>query len=508
MNDRLTESILQPESFRHYVDRFNADDEEHYANAHPNAVAWDFLSRNIPLFACPDPVLERTYYFRWWTYRKHLKQTREGWVVTEFLPEVPWAGVHNTICCPAGHHFYEGRWLRDPRYLADYARFWFRSGNPRLYSFWVADAILAWARVTGDTELAVDLLPDLVANWDAWSRSHRPEVDGLFRQIADRDGMELSISGDGYRPTINSYQYGDAKAIAEIARLAGIPNTAERFETEARRLKDLVQNQLWDPDALFFKTMSESGLAPVRELAGYIPWCFNLPEAGYERAWSQLTDPKGFAAPFGPTFAEQRHPEFQLNYSGHECQWNGPSWPFATAQTLTALANLLNNDEQDVIGKAEYFETLKRYAHCHARTREDGTVVPWIDENLHPYSGDWIARTCLKTCNNGTWSDEKGGVERGKDYNHSTFNDLIITGLVGLRPGPGDSLMVNPLLPSDAWEWFCLDRVRYRGHDLTIMWDHDGSRFNRGAGFHLYVNGELAARFPHLQCLEIQWPSA
>jgi hypothetical protein len=498
--------VLQPEAFRHYVDRFNADDEEHYANAFPNAEAWDFLSENIPLFACPDPDMERTYYFRWWTYRKHLKKTPEGWVVTEFLPDVPWAGRHNTISCPAGHHFYEGRWLRDSRYLADYARFWFREGNPRLYSFWVADAVWAWARVTGEEGLAVELLPDLVANWEAWERSHRPDPEGLFRQIADRDGMEMSLSGDGFRPTINSYQYGDARAVAAIARTAGEPEIAARFDREAERLKQLVQEKLWDPGARFFRTMSRqegNPLVPVRELAGYVPWYFNLPDAGYEEAWRELTDPEGFAAPFGPTFAERRHPRFQLNYRGHECQWNGPSWPFATSQTLTALANLLNNYEQDVIGKADYFETLKRYANSHTLTREDGTVVPWIDENLHPYTGDWISRTRLKAWGNGTWAKGKGGVERGKDYNHSTFNDLIITGLVGLRPGPGDRLVVNPLLPPDVWDWFCLDRVKVRGQELTILWDRDGTRFNRGAGLRVYVNGSLAARSGRLERLEV-----
>jgi len=498
--------VLQPEAFRHYVDRFNADDEEHYVNAFPNAEAWDFLSENIPLFACPDPDMERTYYFRWWTYRKHLKETPEGWVVTEFLPHVSWAGRHNTISCPAGHHFYEGRWLRDPRYLTDYARFWFREGNPRLYSFWAADAILAWTQVTGEEGLAVELLPDLVANWEAWERSHRPEEEGLFRQSADRDGMELSLSGNGFRPTINSYQYGDARAIAAIARLAGAPEIAARFDREAERLKNLVQERLWDPEARFFRTLSEregNPLVPVRELAGYVPWYFNLPDAGYEEAWRELMDPEGFAAPFGPTFAERRHPRFQLNYRGHECQWNGPSWPFATSQTLTALANLLNHYEQDVIGKADYFETLKRYAGSHTRTREDGTVVPWIDENLHPYTGDWISRTRLKAWGNGTWAKGKGGVERGKDYNHSTFNDLIITGLVGLRPGPGDRLVVNPLLPPDAWDWFCLDRIKVRGQELTILWDRDGTRFNRGAGLRVFVNGSLAARSGRLERLEV-----
>jgi hypothetical protein len=49
----------------------------------------------------------------------------------------------------------------------------------------------------------------------------------------------------------------------------------------------------------------------VRELRGYTPWYFNLPEPGKgcEVAWKQLMDPKGFYAPYGPTTAEQRRPK-------------------------------------------------------------------------------------------------------------------------------------------------------------------------------------------------------
>ena len=62
-------------SLRDYVAAFNAADEELYTNAVPNAAAADFLERNVPAFECPDADVERTYAFRWWTYRKHLKQT-------------------------------------------------------------------------------------------------------------------------------------------------------------------------------------------------------------------------------------------------------------------------------------------------------------------------------------------------------------------------------------------------------------------------------------------------
>ena len=56
--------LLHAETFKHYVDLFNERDQELYGQAIPNGRAWRFLSANIPLFECPDPDLERTYYFR------------------------------------------------------------------------------------------------------------------------------------------------------------------------------------------------------------------------------------------------------------------------------------------------------------------------------------------------------------------------------------------------------------------------------------------------------------
>ena len=494
--------LLTTDALERYVEQFNADDEELYANI-PNKDALQFLEKNIPLFECPDEDFTRTYYFRWWTYRKHVKKTPDGYVITEFLPDVPWSGKHNTISCPAAHHFYEGRWLHDQQYLNDYALFWFRKGgNPRLYSFWVADACYARYLVNDDEQFLIDLLPDLVKNYQAWRigwkwKGHQigQRENGLFYTLDDRDGGELSIGGNGFRPTLNSFMYGDAKAIAAISRLAGQTEQAGSFEHEAVRIKQLVQEKLWDKKSQFFKVLPAEGqkLADVRELYGYTPWYFNLPDPDYEAGWAQLMDPKGFYAPYGPTFAEQRHPDFTISYEGHECQWNGPSWPLATCSVLTALANLLNNYEQDVVDRTDYFETLKIYTRCHRLEREDRKVVPWIDENLNPYTGDWIARTRLKSWKNGTWFAGKGGKERGKDYNHSTYNDLIITGLVGLRPRPDKLVEVNPLLPPRTWDYFCLDNVPYHGRVLTILWDKTGQRYGRGKGLTVLADGKEIA---------------
>jgi len=327
--------------------------------------------------------------------------------------------------------------------------------------------------------------------------------------------MEVSIGGSGKRATINSYMYGDARAIAAIARTAGKHDIENEYTAKAENLRKLINEMLWDKEALFYKTLpyskkdndgtAQATLVDVRELHGFTPWYFHLPEpgGGREIAWRQLMDAKGFKAPFGPTTAEQRHPRFKVSYEGHECQWNGPSWPFATAITLTALANVLNDYPQNEVSRSDYLETLRTYAKSHRIKRDDGTVAPWIDENLNPFTGDWISRTRLKSWKDGAWDPAKGGVERGKDYNHSTFCDLIITGLVGLRPRADDMVEVNPLVPDNTWDFFCLDRIPYHGRMLTILYDRTGKRYDKGTGLRIIADGREIGRSATLKRLVV-----
>ena len=96
--------IVNDSTLKSYVDSFNKTDNELYKQHIPNSKAYEFLNENIPLVDLPNKELEETYYFRWWTFRKHIKSTQDGFVITEFLPNVSWSKKHNTINCPAGHH--------------------------------------------------------------------------------------------------------------------------------------------------------------------------------------------------------------------------------------------------------------------------------------------------------------------------------------------------------------------------------------------------------------------
>jgi hypothetical protein len=317
-----------------------------------------------------------------------------------------------------------------------------------------------------------------VADYGKWEQEHQL-TNGMFWQFDVRDGMEESISGSrkakNIRPTINSYMFANARAIGTIARMAGSNAIANEFFIKAADLRKLTVATLWDDQTKFFMVRLANGeFSPAREELGFVPWMFELPghDKKYAAAWAQLDDPKGFDAPAGITTAERRSPLFRTHGVGN-CEWDGAVWPFATCQTLDALANLLRDYKQDVVTSKDYFDAFLTYVHSqHANGR------PYIGEYLDEVTGNWI----------------DGRHDRSRFYNHSTFADLIITGVVGLCPRADNVVEVYPLLPANTWDWFCLDDVKYHGHALTIIWDKDGTRYGRGKGLIVLADGIEIAR--------------
>ena len=505
-----------------YFDEFNSADEELYKNEFENSRAATTIGREIPLFECPDPDIERTYYFRWWTYRKHIRRVKDGtgWVVTEFLPDVGWAGAENTIACPFGHHVREGRWIRNGEYLDGYIDFMVSRGSingPRAYLSWPAWSVVERAKVTGDIDFAKRHLDGFVRNFDSWRRGWElrslslAQVEnvqgakgvplqggfraerGLFDFTGDREGAEFALSQDGARPLVNAAMWAEAKAIAEMAREAGRQDLAERFAKEAAGLEKNIKARLWNPRKEFFTTLSVAGEQDgVCELNGYAPFYFGMELKGYESACKPLMDERGFYAPIGLTFPTRDTPGFDVSIDmrRHDCLWNGPSWPYATSIALTALYVSLQSGMQLPVSAEDFAKLVSQYARQHRRTLEDGRVVPWIDENLDPFTGEWIARRHLLE-----W--DRNGIrklsyrERGKDYNHSTFCDIVIAGLCGFVPRADGEISVRPLAPK-SWNWWCVDGIRYHGHDVTVLFDRDGTRYGRGKGLVVINAGNVS----------------
>ena len=581
--------------------------------------------QNVPFVDIPLPDVVTAYYYRWRSFRRHIVATPEGYVVTEFLPDVPWAGKYNTIPAAAGHHIMEGRWIHNATYIDDYVTFWFTGGGaPRTYTSWITWAAYQRSLLNGDDALLQGILVQLVNNLNAWVSSNFGDYGGgvkCFWQEDGKDAMEVSISGNGCRPTINAAMYGEAAAIVEVATLAGnslvvdevsqmreIARTAVlqhcwNNETQTFAVRNLMNHPqppsggvpsnfvlhsnntfccdqapckggrsafLWQgaasevvcatmcqyeyPDVCNFITWyphtsptqcqlsqycnatnpsgspsltyqmqreveqsaQQAAVCPgngstawplnetvtVRELLGYMPFYFGYPAPlisdatvhTYDAMWAQLFDAEGFKAPWGLRTAELRHPCYNYSWVHFDC-WNGPSWPYETARVLTSIANLLN--EYSNITKVtpnDYVTLLSQYAAQHTKSYAiNDTASPigsgHVFEVLHPDDGYWIDRE-------GQYAHNTSLANVGDDYNHSTFVDLVLSGLLGVRALKGRNVLINPLL-KDA-SHFAVDHIKCKGRYLSVVWDSDGTHYDKGAGFFVMVDGAVVSSSPHI----------
>ena len=467
---------------------------------------WDnrdfsWYKQHIPFFESPDTAIDATYYYRWELVTKHLTygSTQSGYTFTEFIDRPFWSGAYGAISCPLGHQMYEIRWLKDSPAVEDFARYWFETpgAQPRSYSNWYGDAVWATYLVTANRQYLHTMLPHMEAQYAGWMTEHWDSIHKMFRWDGLHDGMEVNINSrlttdpgsgaEGYRPTLNSYLFADARAISQVAALFGDSTKARDYADRAANLKQRVQQELWDPKREFFfhqfahdekdgitagtltyQSGPLAGNSHGREEIGFVPWQFNLPDSGYEAAWRFLMDTAYFFSTRGPTTVERHDPQFQI--SPRCCVWSGNEWPYATTQTLVAMANLLNNYHQSVVTRQDYARLFKVYT---LDQRMNGR--PYIAEAANPDNGSW---------------DGHNTFDHSEHYFHSGYVDLVITGIAGLRPRADDSLEVNPLAPAD-WAYFALDDVRYHGHDIAIVWDRDGTRYHVGAGLTLLSDGRI-----------------
>ena len=79
----------------------------------------------------------------------------------------------------------------------------------------------------------------------------------------------------------------------------------------------------------------------------------------------------------------------------------------------------------------------------------------------------------------------------------------MITGLIGLKPRVDNVIEINPCLPENAWDYFCLENIPYKGGLLSIIWDKTGKKYNQISGLTVKFNGSIIYNGEHLEKVEI-----
>lgn len=444
--------------------------------------AW--YARHCPRFECADPLLANLWTYRCFLLRHNLAEPRAGHLGGG---PVFYEGRHGSwyprvITFSTPHIVAEARWLADPTlwrgnveaHLAHLAE----DGElPNLlvdwtgfrYSNWIGAATVDALKVHPDPFWLRDWLPALVRNTEGIAALYDQDADGVLC-TGDHytTGMEFQPSfwfHDGYdnrkpqadleRPDLTAYVFGNARALAQVARAQQQPETAARLEALAGRLQAGALRKLWHGEDRFFYSVRERDDAPARarEVVGFYPFRFQLaPDAPeFRAALSYLVSPAEFWTAFPVASCSKQVPVYSAavqRWPGPgglvtACMWNGPTWPHANSLIADTMAVVLRSYGPSAVQPGHLGELLRSFAQFHC---EDGEP----------------SRPLLRE-----YGDGETGVNWGcADYLHSTWLDLVIRHAAGLTPRDDAILEVRPLalgLPD-----FALHDVPYRGHRIGI----------------------------------------
>lgn len=217
-NEAIRTLQTQVKEFNNYTDRPVSDGP---IDKHNNGT---FLRENIPLFICSDSNITKVYNYRWWAISKHLKAYNDPydqqryWVFTEFFGNPAWGSRSGAITCPAGHQFYDLRWLRNPEFLSSYIDYYMRGSAAHLnqrenanfltrqsrpeshhFSSWMIDGVEAFLKVHPDKDWLHEILPHLASHQQVWDSlftvtDPHAKTAGMYKFLDLYDGMEFSLS--------------------------------------------------------------------------------------------------------------------------------------------------------------------------------------------------------------------------------------------------------------------------------------------------------------------------
>ena len=455
-----------------------------------------WLADQIPTFDCPDPIWKRCYYYRWFVVLANYQEL-DG-IPGFYEGKRGWYTRHITYSAP--HIMDEVRWLADGKYAYGQADILGRRREPdgrRFggYTHWIASTLWGAYLVHPNKKRLAELLPawqeDTECAFPGKLDANRPDTDYLLAPPSHwATGMEWQPAWfyfDNYdrsketrlwRPDYTAYYYANTCAVADALRELGKPSDAAKFDALAKRIKGAVQNLMWDSKTSYFYSVKvgTDQRAWVKECVGIYPFAFALPDKAQGAAFRSILDPSEFWGPWPITTCTMKCPMYTPKVQ--LCNWDGPVWPHAESLVANALANGIRVYKADGVTPARIYELLNAYTKLHYEDK--GT---WLAPNIH----------------------EEGNADDGRmygcpDYFHSTYNDLIIRLVGGLAPRNDDSVELYPVVGA-PWDHFRLDRVPYRGHMLSIVWDNRTKGRYAGVpkGYSLYVDTQLVGTKPKLE---------
>lgn len=463
---------------------------------------------DVPSFESDDPLLDRTWWYRWFLLRHNWAEPRCGNMQHGVFYEGRSHKVIKTPYAPVGHeftqliplstplHLMDCRWKKGDREcreavlsLVDSAD---EAGNFRtmmvdrygaVYGNFAGWALYQLWLVHGDNGFVEQVLPAFSKNVRAILDAGRNERGKLpvcydhrrtgkeyqpsfwyFNHYPDhaKDNSTFTFLK---RVDLAVYLYLNALGVGKLCDGVGKDGGGE-FYRLAEDLKAEILEKMWDPETGFFYDLhcQTEEKALVKNVVGIYPLWAEITDGSHLRLLDYYFSEKGFGTGSGfasvaadcPVFAPQGGWKGEFFKGRNGCVWDGPSWPYTTGIALDAIAMQSKRhghryDEMFARYLREY--TLEHY-------KEKNPEMPYLVEHYDSVTGEAL-------------SDEV-------DYLHSFYIDLIVRHVAGISPTE-DGMEIDPV--DVGLNRFVLRDLYLRGRKIEVSYE-------RGSHYTVTVDGK------------------
>ena len=467
--------------------------------------AW--WAENIPYVETPEQNIDKTLFYRWWLLRFNYLDADMPGNTYQFPTSIEGVlGYNNAIDLTIGMFIDDLKWLREPAYsygawvsagetAGEAGEYRDNPGDPAnwnaTHTQYITESAWESYQVHGGPTQVAELLGDygaadtkgqlatmdsndnflLDTDWNAWTGNDADAVS-----FAEHEGSAMDRAE-------SAYVYSGAKSAAAAYRTAGDDAAADEMEDYAQKVKDAVLGELWNPDegVIQHKFVEHDGaLAKWKEVNNFYPYAVGLmPSEGdddydddYEGALSLFADADEY-----------------------------PVFPFFTANQADKAESGTGTNNFSIINSQVIFRiyqaALREY-----HSEENGSITPEQYKQLlywnafaHYQGGDNRYPDQNEFWADGSAAD--GGSIAYRSWIHhtqlGTTNWTMIEDVAGVVPREDDAIELDPIALPD-WGHFTVNNLSYHGHDMSIVWNDDGTYDDSGAprGYSLYIDGEKA----------------
>ncbi|MBD8080023.1 discoidin domain-containing protein [Cellulosimicrobium arenosum] len=475
-------------------------------------------AQDIPFIDVPSAPIEKAIVYRWWGERYNSLDTNEPGYVYQYPTTVEGSNLYqNSIALTQPMHLQDTKWMRTPYLgygqilnigeLSGSSAFLDSPGHTSWnnhYSQYLGTAGLEAYNVHGG---GADLAERFGYYFESDGVGQLEHYDGNDDKLIAYDtnympGNDADAISFGY-PKVNAgapgartierpesaYVWGDFDAARQLYEMAGADaGKVEEMGTTADEIQGAILDRLWSDEMGMFLAGTSHGAtsggaqnplsAAERDL---IP----AKESNLYDIYAENLIPVEDADQYAEGFRFLRYGD------------NFPIFPFYTANQYDRAKFGIggSNNFSNINFTVQYRAVraaLRHYDpdHTYITPEYAAKLLDWMAWSVYP-GGDTRAPNQAEYYSN--WNESAQTFNRNNP-NHvmlGNMNYIYVEDMGGIQPRSDDKVELWPI--DLGYDHFMVNNLRYHGHDLTIVWDEDGSHYGLGEGYSLFVDGERKA---------------